>query len=132
MILISSKLGGDVTLSADETTISNSVEVVDDLTINLNGKKLTYGGNNWLFNVYNDGLDGNTQGSVVFKNNVATNKACYSMQMSSSNYNYKKINYDVQGNSNFSVDGTTFLARVDGTLDFSGTTFSTGSETFKF
>ena len=78
------------------------------------------------------GLDGNTQGSVVFKNNVATDKACYSMQMSSSNYSYKKINYDVQGNTNFSVDGTTFLARVDGTLDFSGTTFSTGSETFEF
>ena len=58
MILISSKLGGDVTLSADETTITSSVNVVDDLTINLNGKKLNYGGNNWLFNVYDDGFDG--------------------------------------------------------------------------
>ena len=58
MILISSKLGGDVTLSADQTTISNSVEVVDDLTVNLNGKKLLYSGKDWLFNVYDDSWDG--------------------------------------------------------------------------
>ena len=72
------------------------------------------------------------QGDVVFKNNTAAGKTSYTMQMSSTNYDYKNIRYDVQGNTNFSVDGEAFLARTDGVCDFTGTTFAEGSETFAF
>ena len=78
------------------------------------------------------GLGDGKQGNVVFKNNKATGKASYTMQMSSTNYDYKKINYDVQGNTNFDVDGEAFLPRLDGACDFTGTTFATGSKTFTF
>ena len=76
------------------------------------------------------GMGDGKQGNVVFKNNVAAGKTSYAMQMSSSNYDYKKIHYDVQGNTNFNVDGETFLANT--ALNFEGTTFAEGSETFEF
>ena len=78
------------------------------------------------------GLGDGNKGSVVFKNNTATNKTSYTMQMMSANYDYKNINYDVQGNKNFDVNGAAFLPKVDGTIDFTGTTFSHGSMTFDF
>ena len=80
------------------------------------------------------GLDGNAQGNVVFKNNTAAGKTSYTMQMSSTTYtpSYRKIHYDVQGNTNFSVNGQSFLPRTDGKCDFTGTTFAEGSETFAF
>ena len=78
------------------------------------------------------GLGDGKQGNVVFKNNTAKGKTSYTMQMSSTNYDYKKIHYDVQGNKNFSVEGDAFLARTDGTCDFTGTTFAQGSATFEF
>ena len=78
------------------------------------------------------GLGDGKQGNVVFKNNKAIDKTSYTMEMSSTNYDYKKINYDVQGNTNFEVDGEAFLPRLDGKCDFTGTTFATGSKTFTF
>ena len=76
------------------------------------------------------GMGDGKQGNVVFKNNVAAGKTSYAMQMSSSNYDYKMIHYDVQGNTNFKVDGQAFLANT--ALNFEGTTFAEGSETFNF
>lgn len=76
------------------------------------------------------GLGDGSQGQVVFKNNVAAGKTSYTMQMMSGNYDYRNINYDVQGNTNFSVDGEAYLPNAS--RDFTGTTFAEGSETFKF
>ena len=49
-IAVASKLGGKITLESD-VTISNTIDVVADLTINLNGKTLTYNGADRMFNV---------------------------------------------------------------------------------
>lgn len=78
------------------------------------------------------GLGDDSQGSVVFKNNKAVGKTSYTMEMSSANYNYKGICYDVQNNSNFEVDGQAFLPRVEPGWDFTGTTFAEGSAEFVF
>ena len=64
-IAIASKLGGEVTLNEDVTS-TNTIEVVRDLTIHLNGKTLKYEGDNRLFRVvdgakltiYGDDKDG--------------------------------------------------------------------------
>lgn len=84
------------------------------------------------------GLGDGNKGSVVFIGNTFKcstpgGKPAYCMEMSSANYNYKYINYNVQGNTGFGVDGKMFLPRVgDGVCDFTGTTFSPYSETFDF
>jgi hypothetical protein len=60
------------------------------------------------------------------------------MEMSSANYNYKNICYNVQDNPGFGVKNDEgeveyFLPRVgDGVCDFTGTTFVEDSKTFKF
>jgi len=74
------------------------------------------------------GLGDGTNGKVIFKNNKATNKQSYALQMSSANYNYKNIEFDVQGNTNFEVDGTPYLKHPD--RNFEGCTFAEGSATF--
>ena len=76
------------------------------------------------------GLGDGSNGKVIFKNNKAIGKTSYTMQMSSSNYDYKNINFDVQNNVNFAVDGAAFLPHPD--RDFTGCTFAEGSETFSF
>ena len=84
------------------------------------------------------GLGDGNQGTVIFKGNTfkcstANGKPAYCMEMSSANYNYKNIHYNVQGNTGFGVDEQMFLPRVgDGVCDFTGTTFESGSATFKF
>ena len=94
-------------------------------------------------NVYNPrtiflyGLGDGNQGTVIFKGNTFTQpeggKPAYCMEMSSANYNYKKIHYNVQGNTGFGVEGQMFLPRVgDGVCDFTGTTFEPLTETFEF
>ena len=75
------------------------------------------------------GLGDGTNGNVIFKNNKAVNKTSYAIQMSSSNYDYKKIHFDVQGNDNFTgANGNPYLVHPD--RDFTGCTFANGSETF--
>lgn len=75
------------------------------------------------------GLGDGTDGKVIFKNNKATNKTSYAIQMSSSNYDYKNINFDVQGNDNFTGEnGNPYLVHPD--RDFTGCTFADGSEIF--
>lgn len=76
------------------------------------------------------GLGDGSNGNVVFKNNKAVGKTSYAIQLSSSNYNYKNIHFDVQDNENFEVDGEAFLAHPD--RDFTGCTFAEGSATFEF
>ena len=86
------------------------------------------------------GLGDGNQGSVVFQNNTFTGKGlkAYCMEMSSANYDYKNICYDVQKNNGFGVENKEgvkeyFLPRVgDGVCDFTGTTFADNSEEFKF
>ena len=74
------------------------------------------------------GLGDGTKGNVIFKNNKAIGKTSYALQLSSTTFPYGEIEFDVQGNENFSVDGQAYLAHPD--LDFSGVTFAAGSETF--
>ena len=76
------------------------------------------------------GLGDGSNGNVIFKNNKAVGKTSYAIQLSSSNYNYKNIHFDVQDNENFEVDGEAFLAHPD--RDFTGCTFAEGSATFEF
>lgn len=76
------------------------------------------------------GLGDGNDGKVIFKNNKAVNKTSYSIQMMSANYDYKNINFDVQGNENFAVDGETYFIKPG--LDHTGTSFAEGSETFEF
>lgn len=76
------------------------------------------------------GLGDGSNGNVVFKNNKAVGKTSYAIQLSSSNYNYKNIHFDVQDNENFEVEGEAFLAHPD--RDFTGCTFAEGSKTFAF
>ena len=84
------------------------------------------------------GLGDGNQGYVEFIGNTfecttTGGKPAYCMEMSSANYNYKNICYNVQDNPGFGVDGEFFLPRVgDGVCDFTGTTFVNGSETFEF
>jgi hypothetical protein len=54
------------------------------------------------------------------------------MEMSSANYNYRNICYNVKNNPGFGVDGQYFLPRIEAGWDLTGTTFVEGSETFKF
>ena len=82
------------------------------------------------------GLGDGNQGYVEFIGNTfecttTGGKPAYCMEMSSANYNYKNICYNVQGNKGFGVDGQYFLPRTgDGVCDFTGTTFVEGSERF--
>ena len=76
------------------------------------------------------GLGDGSNGKVIFKNNKAIGKTSYTMQLSSSNYNYRNINFDVQNNVNFAVNGAAVLPHPD--RDFTGCTFAEGSETFSF
>ena len=64
-ISIASKLGGILTLTSD-VNFSKQVDVASDLTINLNGNKITYDGTNCLFNVINSAtltINGNDNGN---------------------------------------------------------------------
>ena len=49
-LAVASKLGGEITLAGD-VTVSSTIDVVADLTINLNGQTLTYNGTGCMFNV---------------------------------------------------------------------------------
>ena len=51
-ISIASRFGGEVTL-VEDVTISSPIDVVNDLTINLNGHTITYIGENTMFDVKN-------------------------------------------------------------------------------
>ena len=74
------------------------------------------------------GLGDGTQGKVIFKNNTAVGKTSYALQMSSTTQPYGAIEMDVRDNTNFSVDGLSFLCHPD--RDFSGVTFVEGSDKF--
>ena len=75
------------------------------------------------------GLGDGSNGSVIFKNNKAIGKKpSYAIQMSSSNYDYKYIHFDIQGNDNFDAEGTPYLFHP--AKDYEGCTFADGSETF--
>lgn len=74
------------------------------------------------------GLGDGSKGNVIFKNNKAIGKTSYALQLSSTTFPYGEIEFDVQNNQNFSVDGMAYLAHPD--LDFSGVTFADGSDTF--
>lgn len=77
------------------------------------------------------GLGDGSQGYVTFKNNKAIGLTSYAIQMSSSNYNYKNIHFDIQDNVNFTGaedEETPYLVHPD--RDFNGCTFAEGSETF--
>ena len=71
-------------------------------------------GNSWTDKVV---FTGNT--------NVTTSKV-YSVQLTSSTFNYCDINFNVQGNTNFYE----LKDSVNSALDFTGKTFESGSETF--
>jgi hypothetical protein len=75
------------------------------------------------------GLGDGTQGKVIFKNNTAVGKTSYALQMSSTTQPYGAIEMDVRDNTNFSVDGLSFLCHPD--RDFSGVTFVEGSDKFE-
>ena len=77
------------------------------------------------------GLGDGTQGKVIFKNNKAVGNTSYAIQMSSSNYNYRNINFDIQDNENFTGaegENTPYLFHPD--RDYTGCSFADGSETF--
>ena len=77
------------------------------------------------------GLGDGSQGYVTFKNNKAIGLTSYAIQMSSSNYNYKNIHFDIQQNDNFTGaegEDTPYLVHSD--RDFNGCTFAEGSATF--
>lgn len=79
------------------------------------------------------GLGDGNAGKVIFKGNTAVGMTSYAMQMSSSNYNYKNINFDVQGNTNFTGDEkapSPYLFHPD--RDYTGCTFAEGSEVFEY
>lgn len=81
------------------------------------------------------GLGDGSNGSVIFKNNTAIGKTSYAIQMSSSNYDYKNICFDIQGNENFSVTDPTMGSKDTPYLfhpekDYEGCTFADGSEEF--
>lgn len=82
------------------------------------------------------GLGDGSQGNVVFTGNKAVNKTSYAVQMSSSNYDYKNIHFNVQGNVNFDGGQGTSETDVKGPYlphpdrDFTGKTFETGSAEF--
>ena len=84
------------------------------------------------------GLGDGNQGYVefignTFKCSTANGKPAYCMEMSSANYNYKNICYNVKNNPGFGVNGEYFLPRTnDGVCNFEGTTFATGSATFSW
>lgn len=81
------------------------------------------------------GLGDGSNGKVIFKNNKAVGKASFAIQMSSSNYDYRNINFDVRDNENFKAvpdgekEATAFLCHPE--RDFKGCTFVEGSETFE-
>ena len=79
------------------------------------------------------GLGDGNQGKVVFTGNTFTGQGlpAYTMEMSSANYDYRNICYNVQGNNNFGVNGAYYLPRT-ADRDFTGTTFADGSEKFTF
>ena len=63
-LAVASKLGGEVILYNNELVVSNTIKVVDDLTIKSNdpktnpdGYKITYNGSGYLFNVVNETYD---------------------------------------------------------------------------
>ena len=74
------------------------------------------------------------QGHVIFQNNVAVDDTQFCIQLTSSNYCYRKIHFDVKNNVHFKAvpydetKASAFL--VDKTKDFTGCTFAEGSETF--
>ena len=74
------------------------------------------------------GLGDGSNGSVIFKNNKAIGKQSYAIQMSSGNYDYKNICFDIQGNDNFDAEGTPYLFHPE--KDYEGCTFAVGSEEF--
>ena len=80
------------------------------------------------------GLGDGSNGSVIFKNNTAVGKTSYAIQMSSSNYDYKNICFDIQNNVNFTVAdpvgsvATPYLFHTE--RNYNGCTFATGSYTF--
>lgn len=77
------------------------------------------------------GLGDGSQGHVIFKNNTAVGKQqCYVMEMSSANYDYRNIHFNVQDNVNFAVDGVSLLCHPD--RDFTGCTYEEGSAEITF
>ena len=84
------------------------------------------------------GLGDGNQGNVVFVGNTfecltPNGKPAYCMEMSSANYNYRNICYNVKNNEGFGVNGEMYLPRVgDGVCDFTGTTFAEGSARFVY
>jgi len=73
------------------------------------------------------GLGDGTKGTVIFKNNKAIGKTSYTMQLSSTTQPYGAIEFDVQGNENFKVDGKAFLVKED-LIDKTQITYAEGSE----
>ena len=80
------------------------------------------------------GLGDGSNGSVIFKNNKAIGKTSYAIQMSSSNYDYKNICFDIQNNVDFAVAdpvgsvATPYLFHPE--RNYNGCTFAEGSYTF--
>ena len=83
------------------------------------------------------GLGTGEHGTVEFTNNKATGKTSYALQMSSVNYHFKNIQYNVQNNVNFEAQGvnkgeglTPYIWNPE--LEFAGSTFAEGSATFNY
>lgn len=79
------------------------------------------------------GLGDGNNGKVIFKGNEAIGKTSYAIQMSSSNYDYRNINFDIQNNENFTGEkgqNTPYLFHPD--RDYTGCSFAEGSETFEY
>lgn len=83
------------------------------------------------------GLGTGENGTVEFTNNKAIGKQSYALQMSSVNYHFKNIHYNVQNNVNFEAQGvnegeglTPYIWNPE--LEFAGSTFAEGSATFNY